>query len=160
MLQRIKNYLYKRKITNSETLLDKIELLQKNPSIYFYSSIYCNTFLNFIEKDIIDYNNVLENILRQGLETKYVSIKNISEQNYYYTSLSFWYSNKTAVLNTNDEFKRFLNNIHTYISWYEKNKTEVVNVNINNNIRRTKPYYYNIELIVNTIIENELKNIT
>lgn len=157
MIKRIKLYFYKRKLNKCKTLIDKILFLKEQPSLYFYSELYRNTYLSFIDKDIIEFNNNIENIFRQGLETRYVAIKNISADRYYNTSLSFWYSDTTKILTNDNEYKRFIKNCEMFVKWYEGNVKEIGNVNIVNNIRRIKPYYYNIELIINTMIDIEKK---
>lgn len=137
------------------TLSKKIDLLMKKQDINFYTPDYRNTFLDFIESDIVKYDKILVDVLRQGLETKFVTIRDITQNSYQYKSFSFWYSNNDNVLETKAEYKKFLYTIFNFTKWYEEAKVQHDNTTLLNNVRRLTPYYYNIEQIVNTILEIE-----
>lgn len=156
MFKGIKRYLYKKGYLRLDTLYKKILYLVKyKDNINFYSPNYRNSMLDFLEKDIVIYNRQLDNVIRQGLETRYVTVRDISQNSYTYTSFSFWYSDNGKIIENNQELDRFLHQITIFVKWYEDSIKDMTNTTLLNNTRRLKPYYTNIETIVNNILKTE-----
>lgn len=156
MLKGIKKYLYKKGYLRLDTLYKKtMYLAEYKNNINFYSPSYRNSMLDFIEKDIVIYNRQLDNIIRQGLETRFVTVKDISQNSYTYTSFSFWYSDNGKVIENNKEIDRFIHQITVFVKWYEESIKNMTDATLLNNTRRLKPYYNNIETIVNSILKFE-----
>lgn len=156
MLTKVKQYLYKKGILKHNTLLEKIKYLEPHKhNINFYGPNYRNNMLDFIEQDIVTFNRQLDYIIRQGLESRYVTVKDISQNSYIYTSYSFWYSDNNKVIENKNEIDRFFNLIFTFVNWYEESITNKTDATLLNNTRRLKPYYANIEAIVDDILKFE-----
>lgn len=141
-----------------DTPIDKILYLIKHiEEINLYSSEFRNVNDDFLEKDIIAYNSILNFILRNSLETKIISIKLINENSYTYTTYSFWYSKENMILTDKSFLKEWLELSLKFIKWYEYAKKDFNNVNNTVNSRKLGPYYLNIVNIVNSITNVVLK---
>lgn len=154
MLNILKKFLSFRKKNKLITTIDKLKyLIQEVDNINLYSSSFRNTNDDFLERDIISYIDQLQFILRNSLETKIISIKVINENNYTYTTYSFWYSNAGMILKDNTFLKEWLELSLRFMQWAEHAKKDFNNVNSTVNSRKLSPYYLNISNIVNSMIE-------
>lgn len=158
MVRKIKWYLYYKRILRLNKLEDKIKFLMTyQDKINFYSSNYRNSFINTIHRDIVNAIDELKAILKQPLETKFVAVRNITQDNLYYKSLSLWYSNDNFELPDNEIFIIWLEQILSFVNWYNIATQPNSNNAMMNNVRRLNPYYHDISTIVNTIVDNILK---
>ena len=156
MFKKLKRWLIYKGYIKLKTHLEKIEFIT-TMDIDFYNEIYRNVRLDFIEKDIIHYNRSLDMILRQGLESTFVSVKDITQNSYFYTSFSLWCSDDGRILDDIKEVNTFFKNIKAFLSWYERADKVKDNTVMLNNVRRLKPYYYNLTVIIDLILEQEIK---
>lgn len=154
MFKKIKYILYKKGYLKLDTLDKKIDfILMFINNINMYSIFYRNKHIDFLEKDILEYINKIKYLLMQGLETKILSINNITESSYINTSFSFWYSNNKSILDTNNELIEWLNLVKDFGNWCSSAKSNFNNTYVSVNYRKLSPYYLNITNIVDSILE-------
>lgn len=159
MFKRIVWYLYSKRILKLIKLEDKINFLIKyKDNLNFYSNVYRNVYIDCLHNDIIKYTENLKYILKQGLETKFVNIRNITQDTYHYTSICFWYSDNNLELLDMQPFIIWLEHVKQFVTWFDKASLSNSNNIDMNNTRRLRPYYYDVENIINIIIENIKKN--
>lgn len=155
MFKRLVWYLYSKRILKLVKLEDKINFLIKYKDKFnFYSNVYRNVYINCLHNDIIKYTENLKYISKQGLETKFVNVRNITQDNYYYTSICFWYSDNNLELLDMQAFINWLEQVKRFVNWFDKASLPNSNNISMNNTRRLRPYYHDIENIINIIIKH------
>lgn len=156
MFKKIKFLLFKKGYLKLDTIEKKIKFIITNiEKVNLYSSSYRNIYCDFLEKDILDYIEVLKIIVRSPLDTKIITVKSITESSYISTSFSYWYSNKGDMLDNKEYINTWLTLSLGFIEWCEEAKKNFNNTNSINNYRKLSPYYNNI----NNIIENMLEEL-
>lgn len=152
MLQKIKVYLVKKNILKHPDTETKIKFLLDNVNlINLYSSTSSNTFANFLHANIVSYLDELSVILISSLDTKAISVKQITEHSYINTSFSFWYTYDKVILNDDIYLKEFLSKALAFVQWSNVAKVDYNSNTRLNNFRRLSPYYHNITEIIETL---------
>lgn len=160
VLQRLRLWMIRKGLIKHKSLQAKLTCLLELTDINLYDTTFRNIQIDFLENNIVTYNNILEYLLLQGLETKFVSVRDITQNSYHYVSFSFWYSDEGEILGDSKELVRFLKNTKAFIVWYEKSAVIKNNTTLLNNVRRLKPYYHNIASVIENIYNGYFKNTT
>lgn len=107
-------------------------------------------YINSIEKDISIYNQTLNAIVSQDLNTKLVIANDVTERTIYKQDIKQWYTNDEYILTNNNELEYFLKHSLVLTKWFEMNEKNTNSI-ILYNIRRLRPYYLNIKDIISIL---------
>lgn len=147
-------------------LIKKIKSFLKDDNfIYTYEILKKDKKdIKFIIGNIIEFNNNLENILKDNdfiKDKEYKHILKISEDKITSTRVLYWVTDKGKIINNPDvEIKRFLLLSEELLKRFfilKKHKGDDNNFKFN--IRLLQPYIINIELIKGVLLEIKNNNI-
>lgn len=150
MFKKIKFILKMKGFLKLDSIEDSISYLLRNYNkINLYDSGILR-YINSIEKDISIYNQTLNAIVSQDLNTKLVIANDVTERTIYKQDIKQWYTNDEYILTNNTELEYFLKHSLVLTKWFEMNEKNTNSV-ILYNIRRLRPYYLNIKDIISIL---------
>jgi len=152
MFKKFISFLYKVGILKLTTIEDKIKYLLIF-DIDMYNNKYKSIIGTFIEEDIVRYIEQLNYVNNYDIYGSYIVIKKIDNDSLYRKSYSRWCSNKGNIIyDSEDKVKVVLTSMLTFIKLYNSIKKDMnLNIAYSNHLK-IKPYYINIENIINDML--------
>jgi len=156
MFKKIKKILLQIGFLKLDTLEKKIDYLIDNlDKIDLYKGTYRSKYCMFIEKDILIYTKSLSEINKFEIDTKYITVKKITENSLSNVTFLKWCSDNNRVIEDRAlVIKNFLLECKDFITLFKIASSSINSNILYSNSLKIKPYYYNIEIIIDNILED------
>ena len=159
MLSFLKRIFYNKECYNCNNTIDKINCIKKKLDVKPYELEYMDLEIKTLEINITDYINTINDTLI-SIDNRNLNIKKITENNVSKITFGKWFTNsRMSIINDTDElWFEFLNKILLLNVFYNKYKNSLDKPIEHALSIKIRPYIINLEHIVNTIIENQIKD--